>query len=117
MAASTEIILAAVVKLHFSVELEAFTKEEKSTLPLPSQYQLFNCFSSIPVSPTKVCAKICTAELLRNFVLVSAESISIATSNQLYDVFKKFSFETTRNDLLCLVLSLIECGSLMEIMI
>ncbi|GBL60560.1 hypothetical protein AVEN_136124-1 [Araneus ventricosus] len=88
MASSTEIFLAAVVKLHFGVELEAFTKEEKSTLPLPSHYQLFNCFSSIPVSPTKVCAKVFTAELLPSFVLVRAAPISIATSNQLYDVFK-----------------------------
>ncbi|GBO33243.1 hypothetical protein AVEN_154100-1 [Araneus ventricosus] len=61
IAASTEINLAFVGKLHFRVELVAVSQEEKSSLPLPSHHQLSKCSSPMPVSPAKVCPKVFAA--------------------------------------------------------
>ncbi|GBM74672.1 hypothetical protein AVEN_192565-1, partial [Araneus ventricosus] len=50
-------------KIAFSVDLEVDNKEEKSTLPLPSHYQLFKNSSPVPILPTTFCAVLVSVNL------------------------------------------------------
>ncbi|GBL75358.1 hypothetical protein AVEN_194559-1 [Araneus ventricosus] len=60
IAASAEINLTFVGKLHFRVELVAVS-QEKWTLSLPSHHQLSKCSSPVPVSPATDCPKVFVA--------------------------------------------------------
>ncbi|GBL95914.1 hypothetical protein AVEN_209710-1 [Araneus ventricosus] len=50
-------------KIAFSVDLEVDNKEEKSTLPLPSHYQLFKNSSPVPILPTTFCVVLVSVNL------------------------------------------------------